>query len=127
MKYFRGKLKSFRSKDGVLTPLDLNWFEAKRVFTVSGVPNGEERGNHAHYKTEQILVCIKGVIKVKIFDKEDFYSFALIEGEYTYIPAMTWDCQAFSSPEDILMVIANTTYDPEDYINDFEQYKKLCS
>ena len=62
-----GSWPTFRSPKGLLAPIELGQlpFVPKRVFYVCGVPKGQERGNHAHYTTKQILTCIQGEIIVK--------------------------------------------------------------
>ena len=61
-------LKIIKDDEGTLVPIELSDlpFEPRRIFYVSGVPKGEERGNHAHFETQQILVCLQVSILVKI-------------------------------------------------------------
>ena len=42
-----------------------------------------------------------------------------------YIPEMIWDEQIYTSEDSILLVLANTEYDIEDYIEDYEKFKEL--
>lgn len=57
------KLSSF----GSLVPLDTHDFpfEVKRVFYLVDVDPGSTRGNHAYYKSEQVLICVHGSVKVR--------------------------------------------------------------
>lgn len=40
-------------------------FEVKRVFYLVDVGTGSTRGNHAYYKSEQVLICVHGSAKVR--------------------------------------------------------------
>jgi len=42
-----------------------------------------------------------------------------------YIPEMIWDEQVYRTEQTALLVMANTHYDPSDYIHDFDQFKTL--
>ena len=54
-----GSWPTFKDHRGLLVPIEFAQlpFMPKRLFYVSNVPKGEERGNHAHYNTKQILTC----------------------------------------------------------------------
>lgn len=109
------KFKAHIDKRGSLVPVefkDLD-FVPKRLFYVTDVPNGCRRGGHSHYETEQILICIKGIIGVKLNDEY----FLLHENEYIYVDKGIWDAQDFLTKEDILLVLCSTNYDKNDYIN----------
>ena len=38
---------------------------------------------------------------------------------------MIWDEQLYSTPDTVLLVLSNTKYDINDYIEDYEYYKEL--
>ena len=42
-------------------------------------------------------------------------------GKPLYIPEMIWDEQTYKSEDSVLLVLANTHYDINDYIEDYEQ------
>ena len=42
-----------------------------------------------------------------------------------YIPEMIWDEQIYIDHNAVLLVLANTAYDPSDYIEDYEEFKRL--
>ena len=44
-----------------------------------------------------------------------------------YIPEMIWDEQIYRTDQSVLLVLSNTSYDPSDYIHDFDQFKRLRS
>ena len=44
-----------------------------------------------------------------------------------YIPEMIWDEQIYTSSDSVLLVLANTLYDTSDYIEDYEEFRRLKS
>lgn len=122
-------LKTIIDEDGVLVPIEFNKlpFEPKRIFYVCDVPKGEERGNHAHYETQQILICLKGMIQVKLHDGFNLSKHLLIADEFIFVDKMIWDSQVFLSGDDILLSICSTSYDKSDYIEDFDQFISLVT
>ena len=128
MNIIKGEVPEFINEEGVISFFEYHEkfkFCAKRLFWVTNVPPGGERGCHAHYKTEQILICIKGRIKVKLHNGKEEEEFFIKENDYVFVPKMIWDSQVFYSSSDVLVVLASTKYNPNDYINDFQKFLEL--
>tara|TARA_Y100000310_G_C20290047_1_gene626775 strand:- start:135 stop:518 length:384 start_codon:yes stop_codon:yes gene_type:complete len=119
--------KIFEDEDGILVPIEFSNlpFKPQRIFYVSNVPKGEERGLHAHYETQQILTCIKGQILVRLHDGDLLKEHTLNPNESIFIDRLTWDSQVFLTGEDILLSICSTSYNKEDYIEDFNTFLKV--
>jgi hypothetical protein len=114
----RGKLAVFEANRNV--PFDI-----KRVFYIFNVEKNKIRGEHAHYKTKQVLIALKGSCKVKLnngFQEEEIIldnpQLALIQQE------MIWGTMSEFSEDCILMVLANELYDESDYIRDYKVFLK---
>lgn len=118
------RLHVISDKDGTLVPIEFDElpFKPKRVFYVTDVPKGEERGNHAHFRTEQILICIKGKIIVKLHDGHDELEVLLNPNDGIFVKKMTWDSQVFLTGDDVLLSICSTSYDIKDYIEDMSSF-----
>ncbi len=110
------------SRGGHLIPIEFHSlsFIPKRIFTVSGVPKDHVRGEHAHYETEQLLLCVKGSIAVYLdYGKSNEITTTVLKpGQSIYIPKMVWDSQKFLTGDDFMVVLASTNYDLSDYILD---------
>ena len=119
-------LSSFQDKDGALVPIDLASqipFNVKRIFYVYGVENQDDRGKHAHHKTKQVLICLNGEVKVVCDDGKNKKSYTLSKPtQALYIPEMIWDEQTYKSEDSVLLVLANTHYDINDYIEDYDEF-----
>ena len=121
------KLKTISDEKGNLIPLEFEGlpFIPKRIFYVIGVPKDTERGRHAHYNTEQLLICIKGKIRVKVHNGYKWDELDMEEGETVFIDKMIWDSQVFLTGEDILLVLSSTNYDSKDYIDDWVEFLRI--
>lgn len=123
-----GKIKKFTDeRGGYLMPVEFGCirFAPKRVFMVSDVPKNSIRGEHAHYQTEQVVMCVKGSILVMLdygFKKEEYI---INSGEYAYIDKMVWDSQKFLTGDDFMVVLCSTEYDIKDYILDKNEFYKI--
>ncbi|MDE5979688.1 MAG: FdtA/QdtA family cupin domain-containing protein, partial [Muribaculaceae bacterium] len=52
-------------------------FEIKRIFYLYDMPEGAQRGGHAHIRESQMLVALAGSFDVKVFDGENWETFTL--------------------------------------------------
>ena len=115
-----------RGKLGVIEFYDLP-FIPKRVFYIYDVNDLEVRGNHAHYRTQQFLICLQGECGVGLFDGNDTQEVHLNNPEQgLFIPEMVWDSQLYSK-DAVLVVLASTHYNPDDYITDYDEFKRLSN
>jgi len=118
---FRGSL-SFAEFPGLLP------FLPRRYFLTYEVPNREVRGEHAHRRCHQFLVCVSGNCSVIVDDGTARAETVL--GRPTlgiYIPAMVWSVEYNHSPDAVLLVLASDGYQPEDYIRDYDQFLQELS
>ena len=122
-------LKTFTDSEGSLVPIESGSsipFEIKRVFYIFEVHDQKDRGEHSHYKTEQVLICLSGKVRVLCDDGKDRKEWILDKpNQALYIPNLIWDEQTYIVPGSVLLVLANTGYDKSDYIIDYNEFKKL--
>ena len=103
-------------------------FDIKRVYYIYGTHSNIHRGFHAHRKLRQILIAVSGEVKVKceFLGKKNIYHLndpsqgLLIEG-------LVWREMFDFSPNCVLLVLADDFYNINDYIYDYDYFKKvLC-
>lgn len=115
-----------RDLRGNLTAREVNKgipFKPLRTFLIFDVPTKEVRGEHAHRKCEQFLVCVKGSVRVLCDDGDHRQDFELNSVEHgLYLPPMVWGVQYHYSEDAILLVYASETYDPDDYIRSYDDF-----
>ena len=103
-------------------------FEAQRFFMVYGVPNKEVRGEHAHKKLREVLICTRGNCSIVVDDGTNRREIILNRPTLgLYIPPMTWLIQYKFSSDAILLVLASDVYKADDYIRDYDEYLDLIS
>lgn len=98
-------------------------FVPQRYFVVLGVPSKEVRGEHAHRKCKQFLVCLQGSIAVVADDGNTRQEFILDSPELgLYLPPMVWGIQYKYTADAALLVLASEPYDASDYIRDYDVF-----
>ncbi|NEM98304.1 sugar 3,4-ketoisomerase [Pontibacter burrus] len=102
-------------------------FAVKRVFWINDTPPDRVRGHHANKTTEEVLIALRGTIKVKAETSAGVTEFSLSEANTgLYIPALCWTELTFSEGT-IALCLASTDYDEHDYLRDYEAFKNLIS
>lgn len=100
-------------------------FDIQRVFYIYGSDNEVVRGQHANRESEFVLINVGGTSKVRI---DNGHSEAVVELNKPmmglYIPTMVWKDMYDFSEDSILLVLASTHYDGNEYIRNYEEYKK---
>lgn len=99
-------------------------FVPKRCFWVFDVPSEEVRGEHAHKKCHQFLVCIAGHVTVILDDGEKRAEIKLDTSQRgLHIQPGVWGIQYKYSNNAVLLVFASHAYDPDDYIRNYVEFK----
>lgn len=103
-------------------------FEIKRVFYLYDVPGGAERAGHALKKCHQFLIAMSGSFDVIIYDGKDNQRIHLNRSYYgLHIPPTIWrEIDNFSSGS-VCLALASSTYDPDDYYRDYNEYIKALA
>jgi hypothetical protein len=101
-------------------------FDIKRVYYLYDVPGGAERGGHAHYNLEQLIIAMGGSFDVILDDGISKQRFHLNRSYFgLLIPTMIWrELDNFSSGS-VCLVLASEKYEKDDYIRDYEKFKEI--
>ena len=103
-------------------------FVPRRAFTVFDVPTKDVRGEHAHHKCEQFLLCLVGSVSCVVDNGQMRQEFRLDRPDIgLYMAPMTWGTQYNYSPDAVLLVFASYEYDARDYIRDYDEFLLLAS
>ena len=122
------KIKSFKKNSGLLIPLNFNRnfpISVKRIFFIYGKLN-MYRGDHAHKKCAQIFFPISGKIEL-ILEQKKKKKIIISSGkaEAIVVPKMVWCRLKFLKKNSIVAVICDRKYEFDDYIEKYENFKKL--
>ncbi len=98
-------------------------FDIRRVFTVLARA-GDIRGDHAHKKCTQLLVCVSGKIRVSC-DNGSAVTQHLLDsmGTGLLIPPGIWAKEEYLEESSVLMVLCDRGYEANDYIRDYQEFK----
>lgn len=100
-------------------------FEIKRVFYIYGSDSSVIRGQHANRNSEFVLINVSGSSKVRV---DNGFEEEIIELNRPrmglYLPTMVWKDMYDFSEDSVLLVLANTHYDGNEYIRDYDEYLK---
>ena len=100
-------------------------FRPKRYFLVFDVPSKEVRGEHAHKKCDQFLICVRGACAVVVDDGTHRREVALDRPNLgLLIPAGVWGIQYKYTADAVLLVFASEYYDPDDYIRSYAEFQR---
>lgn len=101
-------------------------FDIKRVFYIYGSDSTVVRGQHANKKSEFVLINVAGKSKVKITDGKESLVVELDKPMMgIYLPPMIWkDMYDFSS-DSVLLCLASTHYDAEEYVRNYDEFLKI--
>jgi len=101
-------------------------FIPQRCFLVYAVPSAQVRGEHAHRRCAQFLVCVHGQVSALVDDGRQRAEYRLDRPDVgLYIPPMIWGTQYRYSADAVLLVLASEKYDADDYIRDYSQFQAL--
>jgi len=100
-------------------------FDIKRVYWIYDVPGGETRGGHAFKEQDEFIVSLSGSFDVIIDNGLSKEKFSLNRSYYgLFIPAGTWRHMENFSTNSLAMVLASTQFDKNDYIRNYDEFKK---
>lgn len=99
-------------------------FEIKRVFIVSGVPQGLSRGGHAHKILQEVLIPINGNFCVEVSDGVKCAEIHLSEEDSgILIPPSSWRVVTKYSPGAICLSLCSEEFDASDYLHTWQEFK----
>jgi hypothetical protein len=122
------KLVKIASRQGNITPVynSINIpFDVKRVFYTYDIPGGESRGAHAHKKCHQFLIAASGSFEVLLDDGMNKRTVLLNRPFYgLHVPPGIWASEQGFSSGSVCLVLASEKYNEEDYIRDYNEFKR---
>lgn len=100
-------------------------FDIKRIFYIYGSDSTVVRGQHANRETEFVLINVSGTSKVRVDDGKEERIIELNKPKMgLYLSKMLWKDMYEFSEDSVLIVLANTHYDGNEYIRDYDEYVK---
>ena len=103
-------------------------FKIERTYWIYDVPGGEKRGGHAFKEAEELIVALSGSFDVTVDDGIEKKVFNLNRSYYgLYVPKGLWREMENFSTNSLALVLSSTKYDENDYIRDYNEFKKIAN
>ena len=119
----------FKNKSGYLMPFSLNKnipIKTKRVFVINGNKNFV-RADHAHFKCSQYFVVLSGSVEIE-HENVNGKSLTKLNSNSKrglLLKPKTWCKVKFKLKNSIIMVFCDREYEYSDYIENYENFKKI--
>lgn len=98
-------------------------FDLKRAYWIFDVPQGGNRGGHAHKRLRQVLVAVNGSFTVNLDNGKERKKYLLNNPEEgLLIDTEIWRTLDEFSSGAVCLVLASELYDPEDYLYDYDEF-----
>jgi hypothetical protein len=116
-------------RDGVLSVAECGKqipFDVKRVYYIYDLKDQSAiRGKHAHKQNRQVIFCINGSFTLELDDGVHRQKVTLDSPHIgIYMDVRVWHTMDCFSENCILLVLASDLFDENDYIRDYEAFKK---
>lgn len=101
-------------------------FSLRRIYYLYDIPGGESRGGHAHKELFQLVVAASGCFEVLLDDSVNKKVVRLNRPNYglLIVPGIWRELFEFSSGA-ICLVLASQKYEEDDYLRDYDSFKKF--
>lgn len=99
-------------------------FEIKRTFFIFDTTPGTVRGNHAHHKNRQLLICVSGACTIKCEMPDGTKTEHRLDwpDKGLLVEGMVWHTMEEFSKDAVLLVLASEHYDEADYIRRYDDF-----
>ncbi len=101
-------------------------FDIQRLFWLSNIPFGEKRGEHAHRRCRQFIICARGSVAcaVEVLGQEK-ESRLLSAGDTYNLETLTWLTLSDFSADALVIVLADEPYDESEYIRSYAEFTEM--
>ena len=103
-------------------------FEIKRAYWIYDVPGGCDRGGHAYKDNQEFIVALSGSFDVELDNGDNIITYSLNRSYMgLYVPKGMWRTMKNFSTNSLALVLSSTEYSEEDYIMDYDEFKKRAT
>lgn len=98
-------------------------FIPARIYWISNVPLGAERGNHAHKSLSQLICILTGSVDVEVSEGNEKKVFHLDQHSTALkLKPGLWRVLRNFSDDACVLVVCDQPYDESDYIRNYDAY-----
>ena len=97
-------------------------FVIARMFTLTA-PLGARRGEHAHRRCTQFMLCVHGSVDVLCDDGRDKEVFTLDRNNLALcVPPTIWNTVVFKEDRSVVMVLCDRPFEEADYMRTYLEF-----
>lgn len=97
-------------------------FAVARMFTLTA-PAGALRGEHAHVRCTQFMLCVHGEVEIVCDDGVTRKSFVLDRNNLALcVPPTIWNEVRFERDRSVLIVLCDRPFDEADYLRTYPEF-----
>ena len=101
-------------------------FPVQRAFLVRADAEGVKRGEHAHRRLHQFMICVTGEVEVTTDDGAQRRNCVLSSMAHgLHVPPGVWAEQCYRRKGTVLLVLCDAPYEESDYIRDYDEFLRL--
>jgi hypothetical protein len=124
------ELPASTAENGMLVAIEGNKqipFRIERIFHIQA-PEGSIRGQHAHIRCTQFLLCTSGLVNVSCTDGLSKCTYSLDRPNLgLLVPPGIWCQQSYDKQASVLSVICDSPYTADDYIRSYDIFLSFKS
>ena len=124
-------LPKIKDDRGSLTFVENNQhipFEIKRIFYLYDIQKNAFRADHAHIKSQELLLCLNGSFDVLLDDSIKQKKINLNSpNQGLYIPSLIWVRIVNFAPQSVCLVLTNQFYNEDDYCRNYDKFLALVN
>lgn len=112
-----------------LTPLEVKEhldFKVERVYAITKAV--KPTGSHCHKIEQECFVCFAGQVTAEIDNGSGLQDVKMEAGDAIYVGTYVWHHFKDFESGTVLVALSSTNFNPnrEDYINDYEEFKRYA-
>ncbi|HUC48652.1 MAG TPA: FdtA/QdtA family cupin domain-containing protein [Xanthobacteraceae bacterium] len=97
-------------------------FAMARAFTLTA-PRGARRGEHAHRRCTQFMLCVHGAVDVLCDDSRDKEVFTLDRNNLALcVPPTIWNTLIFKEDRSVVLVLCDRLFEEADYLREYGEF-----
>jgi hypothetical protein len=97
--------------------------KVKRIFMIGGVKKGDIRGKHALFKTNQVIVVLKGKVILELDNGKDKKKILLQSPQKAIlVKSLIWRTLRILEDDTLILVFCDREHNEKDYIRDYENF-----
>ena len=100
-------------------------FEVRRLFWLTGLQPGMQRGGHAHKGQSQLFVVITGSARFSLYDQQGRHEVVLLAAPNMALVTgpLVWCTMLEFAPGTAILALADGPHEPDDYLRTEEAFR----